>query len=72
MARIKLFPEVIFVRVEADRNDDDVQYLVANLTKRDALDGETKAVVGLYKFVEAHEVQEGPTLAKKRRSRATA
>lgn len=68
MATIKTFPQVIFVTVEEDGSDD---WLSANLTKRDSLGDSYNAIVGVYQFVSAEDVSEGPTLAKKRKSRAT-
>ena len=68
MAQIKTFPEVIFVTVMEDR---DSEWLSANLTKRDALDEGGQKIVGLYKFMEAQDVREGPTVSKKLKNRRT-
>ena len=68
MANIKTFPQVIFVTIE---EDDDEDYMLATLTKRDALSDNTERIVGMYKFVASELVSEGQVTAKRRKTRAT-
>jgi hypothetical protein len=68
MSSIKTFPEFVFVTVGADQGDD---YLLASLTKGDALDGadSDRAIVGMYKFVGAEEVKAQWTASRLRNRR---
>lgn len=66
---IKTFPMVIFASVEYYGTQD--EYLATYLTKSEALSNENKKVVGMYKFVEAHEITKALPTAKKRRTTKT-
>ena len=65
MAEIKTFPQVIFVTVEEDGGND---YLLASLTKQDALN-EPRRIVGTYQFVRADEVLQGLPISNKRNNK---
>lgn len=67
MATIKTFPQVIFVTVIEDGGDD---YMLAALTKGDALNDEDRAIIGMYQFVAAEEVK-SQWSAKRIRNRRT-
>jgi hypothetical protein len=69
MAGIPVFPQVIFITVEKDQDDD---YMLSHLTASDALGQNKSRVVGVYKFVEATQVVEQAPVFKKRRNRNTA
>jgi len=66
---IKTFPMVIFASVENYGTQD--EYLAAYLTKSEALSDEDRKVVGMYKFVEAHEITRALPITKKRRTTKT-
>ena len=66
MTRIKEFPPAIFVTVG---EDGDTDFLLASLTKRDALDGEERKKVAIYSLSQIQEVREGLPVSKTSRSR---
>ena len=66
MTRIKQFPHCLFVTVEHERDED---YFLTSATKRDALDGEQKRRIALYKLVEVQEVSERPPTSRTLKSR---
>ena len=68
MTTIKTFPQVIFVTVEEDQGSD---YMLASLTKQEALN-EPSRVVGIYQFVRAEQVRQGDPVATRRKTRKTA
>lgn len=68
MARFKTFPQLIFVKIQQDRDED---YMVADLTKADSLGDEDRIVSGLYQFVRAEELRKAPVLSVKKRNRKT-
>jgi hypothetical protein len=67
--KIPTFPQVIFIKVEQD--SDGSEYMNPCLTKFDALDGLDPVRVGMYKFIETHEIRPALPLWKKLRSRKT-
>ena len=69
MASIKTFPEIVFITVEEDDGED---YMLASLTKRDALNQEPAGIVGMYKFVQSEFIREGDVVAVRRKTRKTA
>jgi hypothetical protein len=70
MAQIKTFPQVIFVTVEQEKDDE--HWMLASLTKKDALSDNELAIVGMYQFVSAETVRDGQVVATKRKTRKTA
>ena len=69
MAKIKTFPQVIFVTVEQEKDDD---WMLASLTKKAALSDNEISIVGMYQFVSAETVRDGQVVATKRKTRNTA
>jgi len=68
MATIKTFPELVFITVGDDQDND---FLMASLTKGDALDSADgdEAIVGMYKFVQAEKVKANWTTSRLRNRR---
>ena len=71
MKRYPTFPQVIFISVESESNNED-DYMLTHGNKQDALQHADPIVVGMYKFVEAHKVQSGMPVWTKCRTRKTA
>lgn len=67
MPEIKTFPQVIFVTVEEDGQND---WLSANTTKEGALGDSNHVIAGVYQFVSSERVNRGPTVSTKRKTRA--
>lgn len=67
---IKTFPIVIFASVENHGTQN--EYLAAHLSNSDVLCDEEKKIVGMYKFVCAHEITKALPIIKKRRTIKTA
>lgn len=68
MAKISTFPQVIFVTVEEDGDND---WLSAQTTKRGSLGEAGKVIVGTYQFVCAEEVSEGDIVSRRIKTRRT-
>jgi hypothetical protein len=66
----KTFPPVVFVSVENYATED--EYLAVNPTKSEALGNDDRKIVGMYKFIEAHEITKALPITKKRRTIKTA
>lgn len=67
--KIDTFPQVIIVSVENPDSPD--EFLSTSLTNSEALSDEESKIVGVYKFVEAHEIMKSIPTIKVRRSRKT-
>ena len=68
MAHITQFPQVIYVTVEEDGDND---WLSAQISKEGSLGDSKCAIVGTYQFIAAEEVTPGPIQTTKRKSRFT-
>ena len=69
MKKIDTFPQVLIVSVENPGSQD--EFLSVSLTNSEALSDEESKIVGVYKFVESHEVKKSLPTIKVRRSRKT-
>ena len=66
---IKTFPSIIFVSVENAGTPD--EFMSVSLHTTEALANESRKIVGIYKFVQAHELTARPPLSMKKRSKKT-
>ena len=67
--RIKTFPPVVFITVGGTDTD---EFLIASLYTTEALGDESRKIVGIYKFVEAHELTANLPTRTRKRSNKTA
>lgn len=65
---IKTFPQVVFITVGGS---DTNEFLIASLNTTEALGDENSQIVGVYRFVEAHDLVARLPLSTKRRSKKT-
>ena len=66
---IKTFPQVVFISVVNPGTPD--EFLSASLNTTEALGDENSQIVGIYRFVEAHDLTAQLPLSTKRRSKKT-